>query len=501
MNIDINNVESLKMAINAIKQLNALGLGKAYIVGGCVRDILRGISPSDYDIATNIPLDVIEKNFNTADIGRSKEFGIFAVIIDGNVYEVAQFRTDSTTSEDARHPDSVYLTDVSIKDDADRRDLTINALYMDSEYSIIDFHDGYNDIIRRELKFVGDGVQRLDEDVLRLFRVLRFAATLNFEITEQTHDDIMKFLGKTSKAGIHDITTMLSVERTTAELIKVAKHGGKAMARYIELLYDYNLLTFVLPEIAASDDVYHYWEHHPEGSLMRLTVDGSIHETNLAIVYDGYAEVTASGSVFEHVISALENVREDASYVVVLATLFHDVGKPAAAEKKDDNPIAHSFKNHQVEGRNIFVEVVAPRMKLSSALTDELAFAIRYHLDFFVLLDMKKAKVLNIALSPFLDTLIEVCYADDHARGEELTRDDQFERVVEHLYDRRDNYADEEALRLKIKERINGKKVIDIRGDIEGRLIGEILAKVKDKLIETDFEMTDEEIEKIIKEK
>ena len=190
MKIDLNKSESLQTAIRVLEELNVYGA--SFIVGGAVRDLIMGVdAPNDYDYVTTIPMDVLESNFQTANIGMSRDFGILSVIIDSVPYEVAQLREDSSES-DGRHPAKCKLINVSIEADSTRRDLTINSLYLDIYGNVLDFHGGIQDINDGIIRFVGNPLERMEEDALRLIRVLRFAATTDMEISEDTHEAISR---------------------------------------------------------------------------------------------------------------------------------------------------------------------------------------------------------------------------------------------------------------------------------------------------------------------
>lgn len=247
-------------ALHIVKTIESAGF-QALLVGGCVRDILMGRIPKDFDIATDCPMDRLEAMFKTHDIGANKDFGIVVVDVDGDSFEIAQFRQDSATS-DGRRPDSVTLG-CSFREDSARRDFTINAMGMTSDGQSIDFHDGMNDLADGVIRCVGDAQERFKEDELRILRALRFAATFGFDIEQHTKDCIVWAV----KNGA--LRTKVAPERVKQELFKVASHGGPAMARFLELARDTGVLQVILPEIAAMIGSEHTLESHPEGALVR----------------------------------------------------------------------------------------------------------------------------------------------------------------------------------------------------------------------------------------
>lgn len=161
----------------------------AWLAGGCVRDELLNRLPKDFDVVTDARPDQVEALFEkTIPVG--KQFGIVIVVIQGIQIEVATFRSDGRYS-DGRHPDTVSFS--SPREDAARRDFTINSMFMDPENEVIqDFFGGKNDIQQKLIRTVGDPYQRFNEDKLRILRAIRFAAELNFKIEEQTFKAIFE---------------------------------------------------------------------------------------------------------------------------------------------------------------------------------------------------------------------------------------------------------------------------------------------------------------------
>ena len=247
-------------ALKIIKAIKAAGKFEALMVGGCVRDILIGKTPKDFDVATDCPMEILEKLFKTHDIGANKTFGIVVVDMDGVSVEVAQFRKD-VGSADGRHPDSVQLG-CSFKEDSARRDFTINAMGMTEDGTIIDFHGGMQDLQDGTIRCVGEPFERFKEDELRIIRALRFAACLGFDLQWQTLEAIQLAMHHGTLRG------KVAPERIKQELFKTAAHGGPAMARFIELARDAEVLEVILPEIAAMIGAEHTVESHPEGVLV-----------------------------------------------------------------------------------------------------------------------------------------------------------------------------------------------------------------------------------------
>lgn len=203
---------------------------EAYIVGGCVRDILLGKTPYDYDITTNaLPQDVKAIFGRTVDTGI--KHGTVTVIEDGFTCEVTTYRTETQYS-DARHPDGVVFVK-SLKDDLARRDFTVNAICFNKRTGTVDLFGGTQDMKNKILRAVGNPEKRFNEDALRILRLFRFACALNFEIENETFEAAIKCA---------PLLSHVSAERIAAELIKsfCSEHPEK-----IEPLADCGGLEFI----------------------------------------------------------------------------------------------------------------------------------------------------------------------------------------------------------------------------------------------------------------
>jgi poly(A) polymerase len=230
-------------ALEIAQKLRAAGF-EALWAGGCVRDELLGLTPKDYDVATNATPDQIRNLFGhrrTLPIGAS--FGVITVLgpRDAGQIEVATFRTDATYS-DGRHPDSVTFT--TAEHDAQRRDFTINGLFYDPiAKNVVDYVGGQNDLQARIVRAIGDPRSRLSEDKLRLLRAVRFAAAFNFTIAPDTLTAIQEMAP--------EINTV-SAERIGMEIRRMLLDPNRAAA--LQLLRESNLLAQVLPEVGDLPD-------------------------------------------------------------------------------------------------------------------------------------------------------------------------------------------------------------------------------------------------------
>ena len=273
---------------------------EAYIVGGSVRDSLLGLSPSDYDITTSATPDAVKRIFSdkkTVDTGILH--GTVTVIIDGKPYEVTTYRVDGDYT-DLRHPEEVSFTR-DLREDAARRDFTVNAMAYSDKEGLRDFFGGEEDLRHRIIRAVGDPDKRFHEDALRILRALRFAATLDFAIEEKTAAAV-----KRNKDLLHRI----SAERVREELVRLVV--GKAAYRILSEFRD--VIGVVIPELIPQFDFCQHTPHH---------------------IYDLYT----------HTLHTLE--KSENTMVVRMAALLHDIGKPQCFFR-DENGIGHFYGHEEV---------------------------------------------------------------------------------------------------------------------------------------------------------
>lgn len=206
---------------------------RALLAGGCVRDALLGVSAQDLDIATSATPEQVMGLFDkTVDVGKS--FGVVRVLLDGADIEVATFRADGDY-KDGRRPESVHYSDE--REDALRRDFTVNALFYDPvKDEVLDYVGGKADLVMKSLRTVGEAERRFREDHLRLLRAVRFAVQLGFAIEPGTWDEIRR---------LAPLAASVSRERLRDELVKTFKHG--AGTRGPLLLEDSGLLRALFP--------------------------------------------------------------------------------------------------------------------------------------------------------------------------------------------------------------------------------------------------------------
>jgi putative nucleotidyltransferase with HDIG domain len=256
----------------------------AWLVGGCVRDLLLGRPAKDFDIATSARPEELVRLFPRADLVGA-HFGVVLVRKDSAQVEVATFRSDLEYA-DGRRPVGVHF-ESGPREDVLRRDFTVNALLLDPvDGAVLDFVGGRADLETKRIRAIGDPERRFREDHLRLLRAIRFAARLEFAIEPATFAAIQRFAPL-----IHTV----SAERIRDEIARILTEGGAR--RGFELLDSTGLLREVLPEVSAMKGVAQPPEFHPEGD------------------------------VWTHTLIMLENLREP-SLSLALGVLLHDIGKP-----------------------------------------------------------------------------------------------------------------------------------------------------------------------------
>lgn len=290
--------------------------GEIFMVGGAVRDIILDRAPKDIDFATNVPVVEIEKEFECHDIGKSKEFGIVTVSYGKTKvqkikqqYEVANYREDQFSEDsNGRHPDGVVLAQ-TLEQDVLRRDLTINGLAMDSNGRIHDYVGGLNDIKEKVIKFIGDPIERIKEDALRLLRAVRFELRYEgFYYESDTEDAIVenaKLLNNVSR------------ERIYKELLDICKQTPKPINYIMQELREMGLFKYILPidmDVIEMPEVEMDHCKIPVGKLAEL--DGSMLEN--------YAKLRLS-----QIMAYMWNGFDDAKQMMTMMKLPKDVINPA----------------------------------------------------------------------------------------------------------------------------------------------------------------------------
>jgi poly(A) polymerase len=338
-------------ALQVLRTLRTAGY-EAYLAGGCVRDLLLGREPKDYDVATSATPDVVLRLFpRTFSVGA--HFGVVLVAIGEDegyvVTEVATFRSDGAYS-DGRHPDAVRYT-ASAEEDVRRRDFTINGLLLDPlqakddlRSAVIDHVGGVADLEAGVVRAIGCAELRFEEDHLRMVRGVRFAARFSFELDPATAAAIRRLAPKTAA---------VSRERVRDELTKMLTEGHARRA--FELLDATGLLAEVLPEVARMKGVEQPAQFHPEGD------------------------------VWTHTLLLLDQLEAGSPLTLAWGALLHDVGKPPTFRRAPDRI---RFDGHVEVGVAIGSEICR-RFRFSNDETRQILALIENHMRFMDATRMK----------------------------------------------------------------------------------------------------------------
>ncbi len=320
-----------RRAADVVGRLRAAG-HEAYLAGGCVRDRLLGREPQDYDIATSAPPEVVQRLFRrTVPVG--VQFGVVLVLEGDLRIEVATFRSDAAYV-DGRRPSAVHFG--SARDDAARRDFTINALFEDPvSGEVHDFVGGVADLRAGIVRAIGDPRARIAEDRLRMLRAIRFAARLGFRIDPGTRAAVV---------AAASTLTDIAVERIGDEVVKILTEGGAR--RGFELLADTALLDVVLPEVARMRGVEQSADYHPEGD------------------------------VWTHTLILLEQLPAGVAETLALGALLHDVAKPLCAGRTGDRI---TYYGHPDVGADVAV-AICQRLRRSRDTWERVDYLVRHHL-------------------------------------------------------------------------------------------------------------------------
>jgi poly(A) polymerase len=356
-------------AVHICKTLAAAGY-RALLAGGCVRDLLLGVEPKDYDVATSArPREVARLFDKCIEVGSA--FGVQIVVLPQGQFEVATFRKDGPYL-DGRHPDHVEFVDEV--EDARRRDFTINAMFYDpATDAVIDYVGGQEDLRNRIVRAVGDPARRFEEDHLRLLRAVRLAARLNYALAPETFEAV--------RAMAH-LIGHTSPERVRDEIVKILTEGGARRA--FDLLDETGLLAHILPEVARMKGVEQPPEFHPEGD------------------------------VFEHTLIMLDHLRNP-SPALAMAVLLHDVGKPLTQTFAD----RIRFNNHCKVGARE-TEQICRRLRFSSEETQRIAWMVQNHMRVSAAPSMRESKLKRFVRQDAFPDLLELCRLDAVASHNDL---------------------------------------------------------------------------------
>ena len=383
-------------AIDVVRRLREAG-HEALWAGGCVRDELLGLVPQDYDIAASALPEQVQRLFRrTVSIGMS--FGVIEVLgprtppssppklggEKGGVLkvQVATFRSDVSYS-DGRRPDAVVFS--SAREDALRRDFTINGMFFDPlENRLIDYVGGQKDLQARVLRAIGDPTQRFEEDKLRMLRAVRIATRFDLEIEPATAESIR---AQAPRIGV------VSAERIAEELRKllVDAHRARGMRWFMDL----GLAEPILPELLPMRGLPQGLPRPDSPALPPLGQPGP---------------VASNGSLdlWEHILRVLDNLGSAPSFPLAMAALLHDVGKPRTVGRTPDR---YTFYNHEHVGRRMAAEI-CERLKLSNDEQKRIEWLVEKHQILSDARQMRPSKLKTLLIHPGIRELFELHRAD-----------------------------------------------------------------------------------------
>lgn len=427
-------MEAEALAREVVSKLRSAG-HQAYLVGGCVRDLVLGREPKDFDVATDARPDRLMDLFpNSGRVGAH-----FGVVLVRNVFaqvEVATFRSDDDY-RDGRRPSAVHF-EADPRQDVLRRDFTINGLMMDPESGrVLDFVHGQEDLRSGIVRAIGDPDARFREDHLRLLRAIRFAARLGFTIERQTFEAVRRNA---------DRITNVSAERIRDELVRILTEGG-ARAGF-ELLDATGLLQVLLPEVAAMKGVAQPPEFHPEGD------------------------------VWVHTLMLLEQL-DHPSCTLAWGALLHDVGKPPTFRIAE----RIRFDGHVEEGVRLAHGILV-RLRFSREAIEQIEALIDNHMRFKDVFQMKDSTLKRFLRLPEFGEHLELHRLDCMSSHGKL---DNYFFVKRKL-------AEYSTEHLKPARLVTGADLI-AAGYTPGPLFTEILRAVEDAQLEGQIQSTAEAME------
>jgi len=406
----------------------------AYFAGGCVRDMVRGLTPKDYDIATDARPENVQTLFpRTYAVGA--HFGVIIVLEDSFQFEVATFRSDEAYI-DGRHPSAVHFS--SPEQDARRRDFTINGMFFDPvSDKVIDLVSGQPDIGAKLVRAIGDPAKRFAEDRLRMLRAVRFAAVLDYRVDKETWEALV--------ANAPSII-QISAERIREELVRIFLSPNRV--RGWDLLDASGLMSAILPELEAMKGVLQPEQFHPEGD------------------------------VFVHTRLMLSLLPEKVSVPLVFAVLCHDVAKRVTARVDETGRIR--FNEHDRIGAEM-TEAIMRRLRFSGAEIEATVEMVRQHMVFKDAPKMRVAKLKRFMARPTFDQELELHRVDCESSHRMLEN-------YEFLLRKREEFANEPIIPPPL---VRGDDLIAL-GLKPGPKFGKILEAIETRQLEGSLRTRDE---------
>lgn len=456
--------KEVNLILEKFEKARLIGSGQAgyqaYVVGGCVRDILRNVKPKDWDITTNAKPEEIKKIFPKSFYENT--FGTVTVLTNAKdeslkEIEITTFRKDGKYS-DKRHPDEIKYAK-NIEEDLSRRDFTVNAMALNENKEIIDPFLGQDDLKNKIIRTVGKAEERFDEDALRMLRAVRFATTLSvgsgpeldWEIEAKTFKAIQKNAGWIQA---------ISKERIKDELVKIM--DSEKAAEGIDLLQKTNLLKYILPELEKGVGVSQN-KHH---------------------IYD----------IYEHSLRSLKVAAEkNFALEIKFAALFHDIGKPET--KQGEGPDS-TFYNHDYVGAK-FVARILERLKFPNKFIDKVVLLVRNHM--FVsdperLTEAGARRLIARAGKENIPNLINLRIADRLGMGRPKEKPYRL-RTIEYMIEK----VSQDPISAKMLK-INGSEIMKLLKIEPGPKVGAILDVLLSEIIEEPKKNDKKKLEKRVKE-
>jgi len=421
---------------------------EAWVVGGCVRDLLIGRTPNDWDVTTNANPEQIQSLFENTFY--TNEFGTVGVVNDSvedetlKVIEVTPYRVEGKYS-DARRPDSVIFS-TKIEDDLKRRDFTINALaFSPAKGELIDLYGGIKDIQGGILRAVGEPKERFGEDALRILRAIRIAAELNFAIEKQTELAMGESAPQLAK---------ISKERIRDEFIRIINSSQPKKA--LILSHDLGILQYISPELEQGIGI----------------------DQNQAHSYD----------VFEHNLRALQHAADKGwDTEVRIAAVFHDVGKPKSRRWGEDKH-DWTFHGHEVVGARM-VKKILEDLKFPRETIDKTEKLVRWHMFFSdpdkITLSAVRRIVANVGKEN-IDDLVKLRMCDRIGTGRPKEQPFRFRKYQAMI---------EQALRDPISVgmlKIDGRGLMEVTGEKPGPRLGWMLHALLEEVLDDPAKNTKE---------
>lgn len=435
-----------EFATNVVRELRRNGF-QAYFAGGCVRDLVLGLAPADYDVTTDARPEQVMRLFpKTYAVGA--QFGVVLVPLPEEIryetlppehphaVEVATFRSDGVYS-DGRHPDRVEYSS-SPQEDVQRRDFTINGLLMDPLEGdrVLDFVGGRDDLAQGVVRAIGEPERRFHEDKLRMLRAVRFAARFGYVIEPRTFAAIQELAPQ---------ITQVSRERVRDELTKMLTEGHARAA--FEMLDQTGLLVHVLPEIDRMHGIQQPPQFHPEGD------------------------------VFVHTMLLLEKLWPHCAATLAWGALLHDVGKPATFRVAPDRI---RFDGHVEVGVRM-AEQICRRLHFSGEDTEQIVALVANHMRFADAARMKESTLKRFLRLQRFDEHLDLHRMDCLSSHGDLT-------LYDFVRDRRLQVTEEE---MRPKLLLSGQDLIAM-GYAPGPRFRQILSSVEDAQLEGSLRTRDE---------